>query len=366
MRSGRVPLVFLMLAAALAVSGLWAAHKAAGDGASLHPYYGAQIEAAEIMKESTAIIRDYRLSLGIPIDPELDPNGTGLIGDEFTDITTSVGNLEAKRTATNPAFAALVVRYFKEAGLGPGDVVAVGASGSFPALILATLSAARALDLEPIVIYSVGASMYGATLPNLTFVDMLARLNQTGLLPYRLAAVSLGGEGDAGEGTLIGEGEPVMEEIARRAGVPLIREDTIAGSIEKRLEIYRKVAGDRPIRCFVNTGGATPNYGNTLASLEFPNGLVMRPPVMSMAPDRGLIFEFAAAGVPVINLLDVRGLAIKNGLPVDPVPLPPVGEGQVYYETGRYSRGLAVLALILSGAVLLVGAVLGGRARRAA
>lgn len=361
-----MPLVFLMLAAALAVSGLWAAHKAAGDGASVHPYYRAQIEAAEIMKESTAIIRDYRLSLGIPIDRKLDPNGTGLIGDEFTDITTSVGNLEAKRTATNPAFAALVVRYFKEAGLGPGDVVAVGASGSFPALILATLSAARALDLEPIIIYSVGASMYGATLPNLTFVDMLARLNQTGLLPYRLAAVSLGGEGDAGEGTLFGEGEPVMEEIARRAGVPLIREDTIAGSIEKRLEIYRKVAGDRPIRCFVNIGGATPNYGNTLASLEFPNGLVMRPPVMSMAPDRGLIFEFAAAGVPVINLLDVRGLAIKNGLPVDPVPLPPVGEGHVYYETGRYSRGLAVLALILSGAVLLVGAVLGGRARRAA
>lgn len=352
--------MFLLLAAVSAIGGFWVARKAAGDGASLHPYYDAQVEAAELMKRCTAVIRDYRLSLGIPIDPELDPNETGLIGDEFTDITTSVGNLEAKRTATNPAFAALMVRYFKEAGLGPGDVIAVGASGSFPALILATLSAARALGLEPITIYSIGASMYGATLPNLTFVEMLRRLNQAGLIPYTLAAVSLGGDQDAGEGTLFGNGKRVMEEIARRAGVPVIYEDTIAGSIRRRLDVYRRMAADRPIRCFVNIGGATPNYGNTVTSLWFPNGLVMRSQVMSTAPDRGLIFEFAAAGISVINLLDVRGLALKNGLPIDPVPLPPIGEGRVY-ETTKYSPGVAMLALVLSAAFLWAGVVIAAR-----
>lgn len=357
-RSGRVPLAFLLLAAAVATGGFWVARKAAPDGASLLPYHGAQVEAAELMKRCTAAIRNYRLRSGLPIDPELDPNGTGLIGDEFTDITTSVGNLEAKRTATNPAFAALMVRYFKEAGLGPGDVVAVGASGSFPALILATLSAARALDLEPITIYSIGASMYGATLPDFTFVDMLALLNQEGLMPYTLAAVSLGGDQDTGEGTLFGDGKHVMEEIARRAGVLVIREDTMVGSIRRRLELYRTLAAGRPLRCFVNIGGAAPNYGNTLASLDFPNGLVMRPPIMSTAPDRGLIFEFTAAGVPVINLIDVRGLALRHGLPVDPVPLPPVGEGRVYETTG-YSPVATVVALVLSCAVLCAGAAVG-------
>jgi poly-gamma-glutamate system protein len=353
-----VPPAFVLLAAVVALGGFWVARVSAPDEVSLLPYNDAQIEAAELMRRCTEVIRDHRLRLGLPIDRELDPNETGLIGDEFTDITTSVGNLEAKRTATNPAFAALMVRYFEEAGLRPGDVIAVGASGSFPALIIATLSAARALDLEPITIYSIGASMYGATLPDFTFVDMLALLNQERVLPYALAAVSLGGDRDAGEGTLFVDGKRVMEEIARRAGVQVIREDTVEGSIRRRLEVYGALAAGRPIRCFVNLGGATPNYGNTLSSLEFPNGLVMRPPIMSAAPDRGLIFEFSAAGVPVINLLDVRGLALRHGLPVDPVPLPPIGEGRVY-ETAGYSPAAAAVALILGCAVLCMGAVVG-------
>ncbi len=34
------------------------------------------------------------------------------------------------------------------------------------------------------------------------------------------------------------------------------------------------------------------------------------------------MFEYAAMGLPVINLIDIRGLAIQNGIPVDP-PIPP-------------------------------------------
>jgi len=89
-----------------------------------------------------------------------------------------LGNLEAKRTSTNPAFAALLVKYFKEANLKKGDVIAIGASGSFPTLIVAVLSAARVLELEPLIIYSVGSSEYGANLPEFTFVEMLDSLNK--------------------------------------------------------------------------------------------------------------------------------------------------------------------------------------------
>ncbi len=108
-------------------------------------------------------------------------NGTGIIGDEFTPLTTSLGDVEAKRTSTNPAFAALLVKFFHDAGLKRGDVVAVGASGSFPALLLATLSTSRVLGLEPIVIYSIGASMYATpTSLEFTFVDMLSGLRAEG------------------------------------------------------------------------------------------------------------------------------------------------------------------------------------------
>ena len=112
-------------------------------------------------------------------------------------------------------------------------------------------------------------------------------------------------------------------------------------------------------------GGATANYGNTAASLDFPNGLVMQPTVMSAHPERGLIFEYAAMGVPVINLLDARGLAIRNGLPVDPIPLPRPGEGGVYF-TQAHSRPAAAAALLASASAVLTAAGALRRGRRGA
>jgi len=355
------------LAAALAVAGLSIAEGPgrasiaqrgmSGAAPRTTAFYDRQIRAAETMRSCALAIAQERTARGIHIDPELDPNGTGLIGAEFTDITTTVGVLEAKRTSTNPAFAALMVRYFLEAGLEPGDVVAVGASGSFPALILATLAACRELDLRPTVVYSIGASMYGANIPDFTFADMLVLLNQRDLLPYELAAVSLGGEGDAGGNGILGQGAECFEQAAARSEAPVLKEDTIADSVRRRMEVFAKAAESfgRPVACFVNVGGATANYGNTAASLDFPNGLVMHPTVMSAHPERGLIFEYAAMGVPVINLLDARGLAIRNGLPVDPVPLPPPGEGGVYFTTA-HSRPAAAAALLTSAVVALAAA----------
>lgn len=373
----RIRIIGIVLAAALAVAGLALAEGSSrvsialrgGSGAAPNrtAFFERQVRAARIMRDCTLAIAEERTARGIHLDPELDPNGTGLIGAEFTAITTTLGVLEAKRTSTNPAFAALMVRYFLDAGLGPGDVVAVGASGSFPALILTTLAACRALDLQPVVIYSIGASMYGANIPEFTFGDMLVLLNSRGLLPYGLAAVSLGGEGDAGTSGILGQGTVCFEQAATRSGAPLLRANTIADSIRQRMEVFADTAErlGRPVACFVNIGGATANYGNTAASLDFPNGLVTQPTVMSAHPERGLIFEYAAMGVPVINLLDVRGLAVRNGLPVDPIPLPLPGEGGVYF-TQAHSRPAAAVALLASASTVLAAAGTLRKGRRGA
>ncbi|OPZ50822.1 MAG: hypothetical protein BWY92_00605 [Firmicutes bacterium ADurb.BinA052] len=373
----RVRALGIVLAAALAVAGLALAEQSGRASMALHrrpdaalartEFYDRQVRAAAIMRDCTLAIAEERTARGIHLDPELDPNGTGLIGAEFTPITTTLGVLEAKRTSTNPAFAALMVRYFLDAGLEPGDVVAVGASGSFPALILATLAACRALDLQPAIVYSIGASMYGANIPEFTFGDMLVFLNSRGMLPYGLAAVSLGGEGDVGANGVFGEGAECFEQAATRSGAPLLKANTVADSIRHRMEIFAHAAErlGRPVACFVNIGGATANYGNTADSLDFPNGLVMQPPVMSAHPERGLIFEYVAMGVPVINLLDVRGLAVRNGLPVDPIPLPPLGEGGVYF-TQAHSRPTAAVALLASASAVLAAAGALPRRRRGA
>jgi poly-gamma-glutamate system protein len=276
------------------------------------------------MARSLVSIRALRLEKGLPIDPALDPNGTGLVGDEFTPLTTSLGDAAAKRTAANPAFAGVVAGYFERAGLEPGDVVAVGGSGSFPAFVLASLCAARALDLRPVLIYSIGSSMYGANIPGFTFVDMLARLRADGLLPYAIAAIAPGGAHDTGRGVIFDEDGTTLVDEARRSGLPLVEGATLPDRVRRRLEIYDAAAGGRPIRCFVNVGGATANYGDTEASLDVPNGLLLKLPSLPEAPSRGLLFEFAARGVPVVHLLYVKGLARDNGLPFDPVPFPPL------------------------------------------
>ena len=354
----KVQTIFLVLAAVILIVGLACSEE---TGLVRSPLYDQQARAAKTMLDCMLALREARTERGMVLDPELDPNLTGLIGAEFTPLTTTLGVLEAKRTATNPAFAALMVKLFASAGLKRGDVVAIGASGSFPSLILATLAACRVLELQPVLIYSVGASMYGANLPDFTFADMLHVLNQRGLLPYTIAAVSLGGEGDAAGGVMGGDAE-VFEGAAARSGARVLMENTLAQSIRRRLEVFSEaaLAEGRSVSCFVNIGGATANYGNTAASLSFPNGLTTRPPVMSAHPERGLIFEYSAMGMPVVNLIDVRGLALKNGLPIDPIPFPPIGEGGVYHVRGR-SRATAAVALAGGAALLVIGVWLARR-----
>jgi poly-gamma-glutamate system protein len=279
------------------------------------------------MARSLASIKALRLEKGLPIDPALDLNQTGIIGEEFTPLTTSLGDAAAKRTAANPAFAAVVAGFYERAGLRPGDVVAIGGSGSFPAFVLASLCAARALDLRPVLIYSIGSSMYGANIPGFTFVDMLARLRADGVLPYAMAAVAPGGERDTGRGVLFDEEGTTLVDEARRSRLPVVEGTTLADRIRQRLQIYDTAAGGRPVRCFVNVGGATANYGDTEASLGVPNGLLLAIPSVPASPSRGLLFEFAARGVPVVHLLYVKGLARENGLPFDPVPFPPLERG---------------------------------------
>lgn len=357
---GRLSIVSLAVSVMVAVGGLTAVERTAHRVP--HPEQGRQIEAARLMAAALAEVKQLRLSLGIPIDPELDPNGTGMIGEEFTELTTSLGDLQAKRTTTNPAFAALMVKYFSAAGLKAGDAVAIGASGSFPSLLIATLAACKTMELRPIIIGSLGASMYGANLPPLTVVPMLQRLKDAGLLPYRLAAVSMGGQDDRAEGMFFKTSQETIRGIAESAGVPFIHERTIAESVRRRMQVYSRASGGRPPKCFVNIGGATPNYGNTPWTQRFPNGLVLRAPVTTSDPERGLIFEYATRGIPVINLIDVKGLALKNGISFDPVPIPPIGRDGVYYVSHRDWKP-ALAALLIAGALLLPGIRAGAMSR---
>ncbi len=315
--------------------------------------YDTQVEAAELMLKCYDVIKENKLALGLEIDPTIDLNDTGILGLMFSEITTTKGLLEAKRTSASPAFAALMVKYFTQLGLKEGDVVAIGASGSFPALVLASLCACQVMNLDPITIYSIGSSMYGSNVPEYTFADMLNALNDAGLVKYTFDAILMGGVDDLAMGIVSDEGRELILEAIERSGVEnFIQAENLEASIKERIKTYVKVANGRPIKCFVNVGGAPANYGNTTYSLNFPNGLVTNLQSYPIDPERGLIFDFAAMGIPVIHLLDIRGLALKSNIVIDPVPFPEIGTEGVYY-TVSYNKSLIFLTLIASLGVVV-------------
>ena len=134
-----------LLAAALAVLTAAVGFVSVSGNARQSACYALQLDARARMERCMEAVRGYREELGLPLSPG-DFHKTGLIGEEYTDITTTLGSIEAKRTAADPDMAALLVRMFSEAGLRSGDRVGAGFSGSFPSLNLAVLCACDGLN----------------------------------------------------------------------------------------------------------------------------------------------------------------------------------------------------------------------------
>ena len=341
--SGQVPLLILAAAALLVIGFLEATRSLPAD-----PLYPAKLAAAQRMELATRALREERLTRGIPIEPEIDPNATGLIGPEYTAITTTLGYLPAKRTSTNPNMAGVIVAMLDRAGAKPGDCAAVGFSGSFPALNTAVLCAIQAMDVKPVIVSSVGASSYGANDPRFTWLDMEQVLHNRGLFPWRSDAVSPGGVtsipaffGD--------EGIREMQAAIARSGRPALEEqgdETLQSDVARRMALYEAGCGGRPA-VFINVGGSLPALGNCPQAHALPTGL-LPPGIRSVGSGCGVIFRMAAAGVPVIHLLDVRKIARDYGLPVDPAPLPAVPDGRIMSQ-GGYSQAAALIGLVVLG-----------------
>ncbi|MBI5579083.1 MAG: poly-gamma-glutamate system protein [Deltaproteobacteria bacterium] len=341
--AGQGPLLILAAAALLVLGALEATRSLPAD-----PLYPTKLAAAQRMQLATRALREERLVRGIPIEPEIDPNATGLIGPEYTAITTTLGYLPAKRTSTNPNMAGVLVAMLDRAGAKPGDCAAVGFSGSFPALNIAVLCALQAMELRPAMVSSVGASSYGANDPRFTWLDMEQILNERGLSPWRSDAVSPGGV--ASIPTFFGdEGIREMQAAIARSGLPALDEqgdETLQTDVARRMALYETVCGGRPA-VFINVGGSLPALGNCPQAHALPTGL-LPPDIRSAAPGCGVIFRMAAAGVPVIHLLNIRKIARDYGLPVDPAHLPAVPDGRVMSQ-GGYSRTAALIGLAVLG-----------------
>lgn len=334
----------LVLALLVVLSGLGGAGRSARRVQD--SLYDVKIDAAQRMEACMERIRSYKAGLGIPLSEE-DLHSTGMIGDAFSPITTTIGALEAKRTTANPDMAAMVVDMFRACGLQAGDTVGAGFSGSFPALDIAVLCACEAMDLECVYIASVGASTYGANQVELTLPDMLCRLADEGLVPFP-AAVTLGGADDVGL-DMDPDAAAAITARLEDLGFPPFQYPDFIQNIRWRMDLYQQKG---PIDCFVGVGGNLTTSGVGIVRTE--QGILRPDDIQTLNDRSGLLDRYCAEGIPVIHLLNVKELAAEYGLAYDPETLPPMGESAIYYQTG-YSVLPTLISLPLAALILYWG-----------
>lgn len=296
--------------------------------------YNLKVESSNVMLKSIEVIKEKKILLGIPIDKKIDINETGLIGEEFNDLTTTYGNLESKRTSINPNLAAVVVDMLKELGLEKGDKIAINFSSSFPSVNIAVLSAIEVTQLDPVIISSVGSSTYGGNNIDFTYLDMENYLYKEGIISNNSSYYSLGGDGD-----VLGNREVINGVIDRikSYGVTLIYEENLQRNIEKRIELYGE-----DIKCFINVGGNIVSFGKGSALAYVGGGIIKD--IESSVDDLGLAQHYLRNNIPVIHFLNIKDIALEYGLPIDPKDIEEIGKSNVFYEY-KYNKTIILITI---------------------
>jgi poly-gamma-glutamate system protein len=346
-RPRRVSRAALLIISLLSVAGVAAVETLPVK--NRQPYYSEMLAAARLAERAMDVVKTERILRDLPLDPEADPAGSGLIGQLMSPVTSHTGYLNAKQTSVNPNFAAVIVHQLKRAGVNEGDVVAVGLTGSFPALNIAVLAALETVKAKPIAISSVAASQWGANFTELMWPDMERLLFDKRVFSCRSVAASRGGIEDRGLG-MSKEGRKLLDECIARAGLRQLMVKSYADSVEQRMALYEEEAAGAPIRAYINVGGGTSSVGTRVGKKTFVPGLNLGPPRGSLPVD-SVMSRFAHDGVPVIHLVRIDDLAHTFGLPTQPDRLPVAGQGNVF-QREEYNRLLAGGALAGIFAVL--------------
>ena len=313
--------------------------------------YELKLAAARKAHEAFATVRRHRLMEGAELDLVNDPAGTGLIGPEFSRITNAQGVLESKLTTLNPNWAGVIVDYLRQAGVRPGDPVAVALSGSFPGMNICVYAALETMEAAPVVVTSVGASMWGANDPEFTWLDMERLFAEEKIFHISSDASSYGGGNDMGQG-LSPEGRDLIGAAIERNGVRELSSANIEDAIVQRMAFYEEAGRGRRYKAYINVGGGVASLGSSRNRILLEEGL-SRDLGFRNFPRKGVMVLMSEKGVPVIHLLGMQGLARDVGLPVAPDFLPEPGEGLPYVRQS-YRLELAIPFLVLYCATLVL------------
>ncbi|MDD4243926.1 MAG: poly-gamma-glutamate system protein [Bacilli bacterium] len=309
-------------------------------------------EASNLSELAMKKIKERKAELGIPMATK-DILQTGLLGERYTSISTTFGVLEAKRTSLNPNFAAVIIDMFKEGGIEKGDEVGVVFSGSFPAINISVLSAIEIFELKPCIMISIGASSYGANHPEFTFLEIFDYLYQEQVFSNPINYISLGGNNDLGDEFEEDSREKIIQRI-KQYPATFIFESDFETNIKKRMAYFDQDVPD--MKMFINVGGNLVSMGREEAAFIEKNGLI-KPSYFSNqfgknSGNQGLLDRYLNKRIPIIHMLNIKGLAYEYNLPYDPIVPFEVGMGDVYMEK-KYNITIPIVTLGLSGFLLV-------------
>ncbi len=342
-RPTEVPTGALIVLALISLSGLFMVETMRREDTIAD--YGKMLAAARQSQQAMEHIRELRQPIR-RIDADVDPTESGIIGVASSPVTSLSGHLVAKQTTVNPNWAAVALKMLRESGVEQGDFVALGVSGSFPALNIAVYAAIEQLGAQPIVIASGSASQWGANVPGLTWIDMARELREAGIFVTEEVAISLGGAEDRGIG-ISERGKGIILQAVENSGSDLLMPASLEESVAKRIALYSRATRGRPIRAYINIGGGTASTGPPAIDQYFKPGLITSAIPKAFAVD-SVTGHFLKQGVPVLNFSGIATLARRYGLAIAPLQEQPIGFGGIYNTTG-YRQWLAAvwIAIIL-------------------
>ena len=315
--------------------------------------YDIKINAAMKMQESMKMLKNIRMEKGVFIDIENDPNETGLVGSQFSLITTDEGDLDAKLTTLDPNFAAAMVELLTRANLTSGDTIALMLTGSMPGANMAMLIACKAMDIYPFIISSIGASQWGANDPEMTWLDMERILFEQRYISSRSIAASIGGRNDRGR-LLSPKGRELIRYNIENNKLPLISGTGLEDNVNKRMEYFSA----HNYKAVVNIGGGVASLGTSFNLRLIKPGIVYRKDIEKISRGDGIegaVVKFSKQNIPLIHILNIQKLTDELGMKYAPIPIPEIGEGSLY-AIEKYDLKITVLSLIIvSLSVVIAG-----------
>ena len=293
-----------------------------------------ELRLMERVRSAQDVLYKWRTAGGSEFDSLADPHKTGLIGLEWSELSTTVGLLEAKRTACDPRWAVIIRRWMESLHVSEGDSVAIFTSSSFPGMALNAITALESLNVTPVLVVSLGSSVWGANDPLFPWPTIERKLRTEGFIRCKALFYTPGGNYETGGG-LSEEARAIFRASANDVGVPLV----IKQNLEEVISWKSSLLKEHKVKALISVGGSHANMGDDQTVLRLSPGLHK-----SGNGGDGVIGRALKDGYPVVHLLNIKGLSAEYGVPFDAAP------GTLLY--GKRTVGAAIVGVLIFTAVM--------------